>query len=158
MVSAGLWSKAVFEPFSSAGHVVAFVKHSLIRVLSPGVIAAALARGSQRGRLKRSSTRRYDTIPEYKSVRTGLYRVRTTVHDSMMQPEAARGRGGPALTRAHPGRDTTRKSCGLDTRAEGLCSLAHSGLGHHGGVLLHVRYAPGEWPGPPVSLPAGARA
>ena len=32
--------------------------------------------------LKQSSTRRYNTIPEYKVVRTGLYRVRTTSHDS----------------------------------------------------------------------------
>ncbi len=32
--------------------------------------------------LKRSSTSQYDTIPEYKSVCTGLYWVRTTVHDS----------------------------------------------------------------------------
>jgi hypothetical protein len=32
--------------------------------------------------LKRSSTRWYDTIPEYKVVRTGLYWVRTTSHDS----------------------------------------------------------------------------
>jgi hypothetical protein len=35
-----------------------------------------------RFQMKRSSTRRYDTIFEYKWVRTGLYRVRTTVHDS----------------------------------------------------------------------------
>ncbi len=41
--------------------------------------------------LKRSGTSRYNTIAWYEVVRTGLYRVRTTVHDSRCQRLAGLG-------------------------------------------------------------------
>ena len=41
--------------------------------------------------LKRSGTSRYNTIAWYEVVRTGLYRVRTTVHDSRCRGVLPRG-------------------------------------------------------------------
>jgi hypothetical protein len=51
--------------------------------------------------LKRSGTRRYNTIAWYEVVRTGLYRVRTTVHDSRCPPCLTVNFKGQLLNRLH---------------------------------------------------------
>ncbi len=54
--------------------------------------------------LKRSSTRRYNTIPEYKVVRIGLYQVCTTSHDSRWLPQCCSGQQWAATEPRLPGK------------------------------------------------------